>query len=725
MTRKELYDIRKNWILKNHKYSMVNVNDYDYSILKNIMYLTRSGKYHDETYNDVVIMIDTETSKLHPNAYTEVIKMGRTLKKVIPVKNYVVAWTISIRAFGININTIYGRKPSSLVECIKKIHETMIGSRTVFYCHNFSYDYVFIRKFLFREFGFPCKQLNTKSHYPILMEFNNGIIFKDSLILFQRSLEKTAKDLNVEHQKSVGKWDYLKIRTQDESEEFTIDELEYIEHDTLAGVECIDKYREQLGKEIHTMPYTATGIPRERVRKLAKENNFRNKFLKMVPTYDQYILATRVYHGGFTHGYRGEIDMTIRATLIDGVWQDLIQSADFSSSYPYNMLTTLVPVEGFRECESTVEDILQLQNELAYMFRFTSINIRLKNDDVVMPCLQFSKCTNTLDCILDNGRVLSAKLVSIYLCELDLDLINKYYEWDNAVVTECQCAAKGYLPRWFTDYVFDCYKDKTMLKGSGDPVAYALAKSIANSLYGMCAQRSIRENLIEDFDTGEYIVDKSISNEELYEKYVNNRNNILVYTWSIWITAGAMHNLFELGECCDNWLYSDTDSCYGQGWHWDKVEEYNNKCKQKLIDNGYGPVLHNGREYWLGIAEHEDGVDDYTEFRYLGAKRYCYRQLEDGQLHITVAGVPKKGVECLHDDISNFTVGMVFDGETTGKLMHSYIYVDYIEYIDGLEIGDSIDLNPCDYLLDSVQVYDWDMIIENIMSDDVEVEYYE
>ena len=50
---------------------------------------------------------------------------------------------------------------------------------------------------------------------------------------------------------------------------------------------------------------------------------------------------------------------------------------------------------------------------------------------------------------------------------------------------------------------------------------------------------------------------------------------------------------------------------------------------------------------------------------------------------------------------------------------------DDIEYIDGLEIGDSIDLNPCDYLLDSVQVYDWDMIIENIMSDDVEVQYYE
>ena len=48
-------------------------------------------------------------------------------------------------------------------------------------------------------------------------------------------------------------------------------------------------------------------------------------------------------------------------------------------------------------------------------------------------------------------------------------------------------AEKDYLPRWYTDYVFECFKDKTMLKG-GDPVAYALAKAKVNSLYGMMVQ---------------------------------------------------------------------------------------------------------------------------------------------------------------------------------------------------------------------------------------------
>ena len=79
-------------------------------------------------------------------------------------------------------------------------------------------------------------QLNIKSHYPLFIEFDNGLMFKDSLILAQRSLEKWSADMDVEHQKAVGLWDYDKIRMQDDY----LDNYEktYIEHDTLAGVEC-------------------------------------------------------------------------------------------------------------------------------------------------------------------------------------------------------------------------------------------------------------------------------------------------------------------------------------------------------------------------------------------------------------------------------------------------------------------------------------------------------
>lgn len=130
--------------------------------------------------------------------------------------------------------------------------------------------------------------------------------------------------------------------------------------------------------------------------------------------------------------------------------------------------------------------------------------------------------------------------------------------------------------------------------------------------------------------------------------------------------------------------------------------------------------MFNNREYWLGIAEFDGS---YYEFKVQGAKRYCGRSVDDNELHITVAGVPKKnGAKCLNDDINKFTKGFIFDGNITGKLTHTYIYIDDI-YIDkyGNETGDSVDLTKCDYLLDSVEVPNWDKFDYT----EIEVQTYE
>ena len=104
----------------------------------------------------------------------------------------------------------------------------------------------------------------------------------------------------------------------------------------------------------------------------------------------------------------------------------------------------------------------------------------------------------------------------------------------------------------------------------------------------------------------------------------------------------------------------------------------------------------------------------------MGAKRYAGRAVSDGKLHITVAGVPKKGAECLKDDLSNFQRNFIFEGTITGKLAHNYIYSDKGIYIDnfGNEIGDSIDLSPCDYHLDAVDKEEF------INTDDFYFDYY-
>ena len=689
MKRYQLYNKRKDFFENNHKYCCIFWKDFDFSIFDKIMYVRRSGQGHDESFDDVIIMCDTETSKE---------------RKGEVCKNYVVAWTISIRAFDCNICTLYGSKPSEFVECIEEMRKHFQGDKTVLYWHNMSYDYTFLRKFMFRKWGTPDQQLNVKSHYPLFINFNNGIIMKDSLILAQRKLEKWAEDLDVEHKKAVGCWDYDKIRNQSDIASITADELKYIENDTLAGVECIQKTMDILHKRIYSIPYTATGIPRERVREIGKENHARDLFKSIVPEFYIQEILEAVYHGGYTHANRHYISRTQTGIII---------CLDFNSSYPYCLLSEKYPMERFKPLNKVcdVEYIIRNSEHYAFIFKLIMLNPRLKSDDITMPVLQMSK-SKTINAIEDNGKVLKASYSETYLNETDLKLIYEQYDADKFVCMDVHFAMKDYLPRWFTDYVFKCYTDKCELKG-GDPVAYSLAKAIVNSLYGMLCQKPCKEMIDEDYQTGEFHVNKETSMKDLYEKYKKKYTSILNYQWGCWVTSYAMYNLHQLGKCIAPdgvWLYSDTDSCYTTKWDMNKVEAYNNKCKQKLKDNGYGAVVIGDKEFWLGCAC-KDG--EYSEFRTVGSKRYAVRDAESGKLKITVAGVPKKGAACLSDDIDNFHKGFIFDGATTGKLQHTYFYESDI-WIDanGNERGDSIDLSPTTYVLDDIDVIDWEKLWE-------------
>ena len=226
---------------------------------------------------------------------------------------------------------------------------------------------------------------------------------------------------------------------------------------------------------------------------------------------------------------------------------------------------------------------------------------------------------------------------------------------------------------------------------------------------GMHVQKCIRYDNVEDYATGEFYVNETEDPRELYRKYTKKWGTLLPYQWGCWCTSYAFKNLFALGACISNdgaWLYSDTDSCYGYGWDLEKIQAYNDNVRQKLKARGYDPIVIDGKEYVIGTAA-LDGT--YTEFITQGAKRYACR-LPDGSVKITVAGVPKKtGAACLHNDLRNFVPGFIFDGKTTGKLQHTYIFIEkpYInEYGD--EVADSIDLNECDYKLDTANIDNFD-----------------
>ena len=721
MKKAELYKIREKYFSKYWHYKLIEWDKFNYDKLSNIMYLRRAGRNDNDSYNDVIIMFDTETSKKKANAQGE---------------NHVCAFTVSLRAFNINIATLYGHNPADLVECLIKIHDSMKGLHTIYYCHNFPYDYVFIRKFLFAKLGTPLKALNVKPHYPILMIFKNGMIIRDSLILSQKSLERWGNDLDVEHKKATGKWDYLKVRNQSDS--FSKEETIYIEHDTLAGVECIQKTMDTLGKRIYSIPYTATGIPREQIQTIGKKYQAHELFLKLSPAYAVYKIFEQAFHGGFVHGNRYMINQ-----LIVG----LILAFDFASSYPFCILAEKFPMSEWEEWhDCSIDDILNNSDAYGFVCKLILYDFEVLDLLNPMPALQFSKMINPVNCVIDNGRVLQGAYCEIYLTSVDLKVIKSQYRAKRHICTEVYCSRLDYLPRWFTDYVYQLFVDKTMLKG-GDPVEYSLAKGKLNSCYGMMVQKAVSEDIVENYQTGEYKIkhgnkdpfeedneendnnmeeqeEKEINIEEelekLYQKYLNNNKKVLPYCWGLFVTSYAFEHLFEIGSCAGTWIYSDTDSCYGMDWDLNKVEEYNQKCKEKLLKNGYGPVKRDNKEYWLGVAA-LDG--EYTEFKVMGAKRYAGRSKEDGEIHITVAGVPKKnGAKCLDDSLDNFAPGFVFPGTKTGKKQHTYYFVDDI-YTDekGNLTGDSVDLNPDDYTLKAIDFTDF----ESIFTDDIEVIEYE
>jgi hypothetical protein len=101
-----------------------------------------------------------------------------------------------------------------------------------------------------------------------------------------------------------------------------------------------------------------------------------------------------------------------------------------------------------------------------------------------------------------------------------------------------------------------------------------------------------------------------------------------------------------------------------------KVYDTLKECAEdlKVPVETFSPKQPSGKACTIGIWDFEE---KYNEFITLGAKRYAYK--DSTGTHVTVSGVNKKtGYKALHDDLSLFTDGLVFDYDTAGKLTSVY-----------------------------------------------------
>lgn len=620
---------------------------------------------------------------------------------------WIVAWSSTISYQGEQV-TVWGRTVDEALDYFDLLARVLsLGEyrRLPVYVHNFSYDYMFLRNFLLERWGVPASSLAVKTHRYITMAFHCGIEFKDSYILAQCSLAKWARDLGASTQKAMGSWEYDRLRTP--STPLTPEEVNYVCADAEALTECVQLKAAQASYGVGSIPLTATGYARDAARNAAFADAWQERVHVLDMSYPLYERCSRTFWGGMVHGDRHQVGMVLHDVL----------GFDFASSYPFVMCVEKFPCTRWVRAYYSLEEILRQSGNYAFMCDLILIDARIKPGRPMPPIPQ-SKCTMADNrAVWDNGKLIRASIISIPVNEIDLQLYLDNYDYDRAEVglyTDKGFAAgdvytckKDYLPRWFVQTICSYFRDKTMLKGS-DAQQYQYAKALLNSQYGMCAQRPVRPDVLEDFEAPpgeEWSIRQTQDPAEQYAEYLGRYNYFLPYQWGMYVTAYARRNLYKLGACCSNWIYCDTDSVKGTGWDMAAVASYNEEVRRKLKRRGISPILFNGREYAMGIAEHDA---TYSEFITLGAKRYAYRDAEDGQLHITVAGVPKAGVEVLQNDIYKFARGLVF--HDTGKLMPEYHTEAGIRErtVEGcrVRIGSWINLVPADYLLDMTDRFD-------------------
>lgn len=221
--------------------------------------------------------------------------------------------------------------------------------------------------------------------------------------------------------------------------------------------------------------------------------------------------------------------------------------------------------------------------------------------------------------------------------------------------------------------------------------------------------------------------DKEEREKEELQKYNDNKRRFLFYPWGVWITAYARQALYtglmEFGK--EDYLYSDTDSikCLHIEKHLEYIRIYNDMITESIRQclDYYGinpdkasPKNKKGEVKQLGLWDWETKDTPYTKFKTLGAKRYIYEQ--DGELHITIAGVSKKmGKDYLaanEDPFKTFSDEMEIDAEHSGKLTHSYldyeqrgVMIDYLGNENEFYEKSSVHLEKSSYVMSIAQEF--------------------
>lgn len=557
--------------------------------------------------------------------------------------------------FGINDKVYYGRTWDEFVEFIEEL-EINVPEKKIIFVHNLSFEFQFLKS-VFKVNNVFAR----KSHKVIRCELEDyNIEFRCSFTMSNCALASLPRLYKLPVEKKVGDLDYSKLRTS--ITELSDKEMGYCEYDCLVVYYYILQELETY-KRIDKIPLTNTGHVRKELKDAVMEDySYRNKVRRSINIDPHvYNLLVECFAGGYTHANWIHADEII----------ENVDSWDFTSSYPYVMVTHKFPSSEFKKCN--IKTLKDLNNRFAYILivKFKDLKCKYYNNYISM-----SKCRYIKGARYDNGRIIQADEIEIVLTDIDFKLILDMYDCTYEI-TESYFSFYNYLPIQYIKFILKKYVNKTKFKGvEGKELEYMKEKNRFNSLYGMTVTNTIRDKV--EYDDVKGWEEIPLTNEEIVSSLQEEKKKaFLSFAYGVWVTAYARNNLLKNVIKLDEYvIYCDTDSmklCPG----YDKkvIEDYNDFVKRKIefvskkldidIEN-FAPLDTKGKKRMLGVF---DADEHYDRFITQGAKKYAFEI--DGKIGITVAGVPKTGAKQLKK-LEDFKDDLVFEFENTNKNLLFY-----------------------------------------------------
>lgn len=636
---------------------MYNIRDSPLSEIEFQSYYFKK-KNRADIVNDDIMCFDIETSSgfLHKDGDTLEPYLGKSKKYYEDCKKFAICY---VWQFSINDNVFWGRTLEDFKDFLQEL-EYYEPHKKIVYIHNFSFEFQFLINVLQFDYVFA-----RQARKPLFAEWST-YQFRCSYFLTNMSLAVWAEQRKLKVKKLVGDLDYTVLRTPKTI--LTDTELAYCFNDVLVMYYGLLQYKEKYGHVID-IPFTQTGEVRKEVidrMNVTSEYKYRKRCLKLIPeTIEDYSLLCDCFMGGYTHSNAIHTNIVL----------ENIRSKDIASSYPTVMCLEKYPMTYFEET-IPCDDYFNNDN-YSYIITFDVEHLRSKRWNT---WLSFSKCAKIKGYSLDNGRVLKADFVQLSLTNIDYEMFQLCYDFENLNIIDFRVSSNDFLSPTFVKYILELYGNKTTLKGieEQEPL-YMKSKQYINSMYGMMVTKNITDTIEFEEDRWK----KELLNENsFYTKIASEKKKLSktfgAFQFGVWVTAYARRNLWKGILALDyNVVYCDTDSIKYIDCDSNFFNEYNEKIADRenmradmlgIPRDTFIPKDKKGISHRLGIYD-DEGV--YKKFKTLGAKKYCYINKKN-KLLMTVSGVRKSAVSQLHN-IEEFKDGTVFDVEHAQKLLMTYI----------------------------------------------------